>query len=161
MAEFGGFWGALRTPHFPKEPEVLGTPSKFFGALRAQRMTPPTLASGGRARRTFQFSDLVGPHFFAPNQATHTQAPSENFMDFLSDKPGDRFNPRQSILPGARAPREPLAPGRQGTSGPWSSGGSPPLVISRICRGIPGLRSRFRASSRGFPRKFLDGMAQN
>ena len=54
-----------------------------------------------------------------------------------------------------------LAPGRQGTSGPWSSGGSPPLVISRICRGIPGLRSRFRASSRGFPGKFLDGMAQN
>ena len=95
-------------------------------------MTPPTLASGGRARRTFQFSDLVGPHFFAPNQATHTQAPSENFMDFLSDKPGDRFNPRQSILPGARAPREPLAPGRQGTSGPWAAGNLWPLVICRI-----------------------------
>ena len=43
----------------------------------------------------------------------------------------------------------------------WSSHGSPPLVISRICGGTPGLRSRFRASSRGFPRKFLDGMAQN
>ena len=48
--------------------------------------------------------------------------------------------------------REALAPGRQGSSG---------LVISRISRGTPGLRSRFRASSRGFPRKFLDGMAQN
>ena len=35
------------------------------------------------------------------------------------------------------------------------------LVISRMCGGIPGFRSRFRASSRGFPRKFLDGMAQN
>ena len=28
---------ATETPHFPKEPEVLGTPSNFFGALRAQR----------------------------------------------------------------------------------------------------------------------------
>ena len=42
----------------------------------------------------------------------------------------------------------------------WPLGGRG-LVISRISRGIPGLRSRFRASSRGFPGKFLDGMAQN
>ena len=36
------------------------------------------------------------------------------------------------------------------------------MVISRIPPpGIPGFRSRFRASSRGFPRKFLDGMDQN
>ena len=118
---------ATETPHFPKEPEVLGTPSKFFGALRARHITPRPLASGGRARRTFQFSDLVGPHFFAPNQATHTQAPGENFMDFLSDKPGDRFNPRQSILPGARGPREPLAPGRPASSGPWAAGKLWPL----------------------------------
>ena len=65
---------ATETPHFPKEPEVLGTPSKFFGALRARHITPRPLASGGRARRTFQFSDLVGVDFFAPNQAAHTRS---------------------------------------------------------------------------------------
>ena len=63
---------ALRGPHFPKEPEVLSTPSEFFGALRAQHITPHPLASGGRARRTFQFSDLVGVEFFALNQAART-----------------------------------------------------------------------------------------
>ena len=45
----------------------------------------------------------------------------------------------------------PIALAPEGTR--WSSAGSSP--------GIPGLRSRFRASSRGFPREFLDGMAQN
>ena len=34
--------GAEGGAHFPKEPEVLGTPSNFFGALRAQHITPPT-----------------------------------------------------------------------------------------------------------------------
>ena len=106
---------ATETPHFPKEPEVLGTPSKFFGALRAQHITPPTSFRGEGAPN---FS-IFGPSwisFFAPNQATHTQAPSENFMDFLSDKPGDRFNPRPSILPGARGPRVGGGP-KSGVSG--------------------------------------------
>ena len=53
------------------------------------------------------------------------------------------------------------AAGHLADSPRWSSHGPPPLVICRMCRGIPGLRSRFRASSRGFPGKFLDGMAQN
>ena len=90
---------------------------------------------------------------------------------------------REALAPGGRVP---LAPGRQGIPPPlvisrilpprWSSHGyalGGPLVISRICPGgalghltdsppgIPGFRSRFWASSRGFPRKFLDGMAQN
>ena len=91
-------------------------PLKIFRRAARATYNPPPLASGGRARRTFQFSDLVGPHFFAPNQATHTQAPSENFMDFLSDKPGGTFNPRQSILPGARGPRVGGGP-KSGVSG--------------------------------------------
>ena len=37
-------------------------------------------------------------------------------MDFLSDKPGDRFNPRPSILPGARGPRVGGGP-KSGVSG--------------------------------------------
>ena len=77
---------ATETPHFPKEPEVVSTPSNFFGALRAQHITPPPTSFRGEGTR-------------------------------------------------------------------WSSPGSSP--------GIPGFRSRFRASSRGFPRKFSAGMAQN
>ena len=72
---------------------------------------------------------------------------------------GENFGgvPRPAVpygtLPCPPGGRSALAPGRQGIL--W------PLVIWRMCGGIPGFRSRSRASSRGFPRKFLDGMAQN
>ena len=117
MERLGGAEGGCnRNPSFPAGTGGFRHPLKFFRRAARAAHNPPPLASGGRARRTFQFSDLVGPHFFAPNQATHTQAPGENFMDFLSDKPGDRFNPRQSILPGARGPRVGGGP-KSGVSG--------------------------------------------
>ena len=47
---------ATETPHFPKEPEVLGNPSKFFGALRAQRITPPHTSFRGEGAPNFSFS---------------------------------------------------------------------------------------------------------
>ena len=137
---------ATETPHFPKEPEVLGNPSKFFGALRAQRITPPTLASGGRARRTFRFPHLPEAHLLASNWArAHGQFTFPPFPFVFNNIPLSFVT--KLVTQTATFPYR----GAESTC--WSSGGSPP--------GIPGLRSRFRASSRGFPGKFLDGMAQN
>ena len=94
---------ALRGPHFPKEPEVLSTPSEFFGALRAQHITPHPLASGGRARRTFQFSDLVGVVFFALNQAARTW--TIHFIVIYTNKYITKYRRRNSSRRGGRRSR--------------------------------------------------------
>ena len=146
---------ATETLHFPKEPEVLSTPSEFFGALRAQHITPPTSFRGEGAPN---FS-IFGPSwtsFFAPNQATHTQAPSEILGIFYLTNPetllirGNLFCPgpggpraagklwplggRQALAPLGHLPdvRSGLAPLGHltdvpdgGSAGRWSSAGSP------------------------------------
>ena len=117
---------ATETPHFPKGPEVLGTPSKFFGALRAQHITPPPLASGGRARRTFQFSDLVGSHFLLQTKPrTHKPPVKISWIFYLT-------NPETDLIRGHLFCPGPGAP-------VWGEARNPgsPAAVSGELEGIP------------------------
>ena len=63
---------ATETPHFPKGPEVLGTPSKFFGALRAQHITPPTSFRGEGAPNFSIFGPSWSRFFCSKPGHAHT-----------------------------------------------------------------------------------------
>ena len=145
---FRSWWtlvvGAGQTYRFDSRgnspPKSIGVRYRLGGGLRPPH---PALTSF-RGEGAPNFS-IFAPHFW-PTSELGT-GPGPLFLKEIHPKPVEILTWQSTSAPHTvLAPPTPL-----GLVSGWC-GGRP---------GIRGLRPPFRASSRGFPRKFSDGMAQN